>query len=138
MEYTLEMAEQMAEKLRALPAIDESRRRLNKQKVINHLAAEILGLQQRGYTLEQVADSLRGVGLDITTPTLKSYLQRTKKDAKGARRTQRSRSRQSSPPAAPKVPPAAPAPTRDARAESRPDAPKSTRSEFIATDRQKL
>jgi len=138
MEYTLEMAERMAEKLRALPAIDESMRRLNKQKVVNHLAAEIVSLQQRGYTLEQVADSLRGVGLDITTPTLKSYLQRTKKGAKGARRTPRSRSSQSSQPAAGTVASATPVAVREPRPESKPDAPKSTRSEFIATDRQKL
>jgi hypothetical protein len=134
MEYTLEMAEKMAEKLRALPPIDESRRRLNKQKVVNHLAAEIISLQQRGYTLEQVADSLRGVGLDITTPTLKSYLQRTKKNAKGTRQTQRSARRQSAPTAAQATLAAA----RESRPESKPDAPKSTRSEFIATDRQKL
>jgi hypothetical protein len=41
MEYTLRMAEEIAKKLRDLPPIDASERRLNKQGVIQHLAAEI-------------------------------------------------------------------------------------------------
>ena len=45
---------------------------------MKHLVAEIAALQQRGYTIEQVVESLQGVGLTITTPTLKSYLQRAK------------------------------------------------------------
>ncbi len=42
------------------------------------LAKEIVALQKRGYTLEQIAETLRGEGLAISTPTLKSYLQRIK------------------------------------------------------------
>lgn len=78
MDYTLESADRLAEKLRAIPAKDPSQRRLDKQGMVRHLASEILALQQRGYSLEEVAESLRGHGLDITTPTLKNYLQRTK------------------------------------------------------------
>jgi len=79
--YTLERAEEMARALRTLPAMDDSKRRLSKQAVVKHLGAEIAALQQRGYTMEQVAESLQGVGLTITTPTLKSYLQRAKTKA---------------------------------------------------------
>jgi hypothetical protein len=78
MTYTVEEAQEMARALSALPAMDDSKRRLSKQGVVTYLATEIAALQQRGYPLEQVAESLRGVGLTITTPTLKSYLQRTK------------------------------------------------------------
>jgi len=78
MTYTVEEAQEMARALHALPAMDDSKRRLSKQGVVTYLATEIAALQQRGYPLEQVAESLRGVGLTITTPTLKSYLQRTK------------------------------------------------------------
>jgi hypothetical protein len=86
----MEKAEEMARALRALPAVEASKRRLTKQAVVTHLAAEIAVLQQRGYTIEQVVESLRGVGLDIGTPTLKSYLQRTKKKpAKGTARRQK-------------------------------------------------
>jgi hypothetical protein len=89
MSYTFEKAEEMARALRALPAMDQSKRRLSKQAVVNHLMAEIVALQKRGYTIEQIAESLRGVGFAITTPTLKSYLQRAKaKPVKHAARKQ--------------------------------------------------
>ena len=42
------------------------------------LSKEIAALQKRGYTLEQISETLRGEGLNIATPTLKSYLQRAK------------------------------------------------------------
>ena len=79
----------MAEKLRAIPAKDPSQRRLDKQGMVRHLASEILALQQRGYTLEEVAESLRGDGLDITTPTLKNYLQRAKGAAGKSKKARR-------------------------------------------------
>lgn len=79
MAYTLEDVERMASDLRTLPAMDSAKRKLTKQAAIKHLAREIASLQKRGYSIEQVVDSLRGVGLDISTPTLKSYLHRSKK-----------------------------------------------------------
>ena len=94
MDYTLETAEQIAEKLRATPAKDPSQRRLDKQGMVRRLASEILALQQRGYTLEEVAESLRGYGLDIATPTLENYLQR----AKGAAGKPKKARRPSEPP----------------------------------------
>src|SRR5580704_9437913 len=87
MSYTFEKAEEMARALRTLPAMDESKRRLSKQAVVKHLVAEIAALQKRGYTIEQVVESLQGVGFTITTPTLKSYLQRARaKPVKNAQR----------------------------------------------------
>jgi hypothetical protein len=79
MTYTLNETQEMARALRALPAMDAAKQRLTKQAVVRHLVDEIASLQQRGYTIEQVVESLRGVGLAIATPTLKSYLQRAKK-----------------------------------------------------------
>jgi hypothetical protein len=76
MSYTLGKAEEMARALRTLPAMDEAKRRLSKQAVVKHLVAEIAALQQRGYTIEQVVESLQGVGLTITTPTLKTLTSR--------------------------------------------------------------
>jgi len=90
MSYTFEKAEEMARALRTLPAIDQSKRRLSKQALVKHLVAEIAALQKRGYTIEQVVESLHGVGFTITTPTLKSYLQRAKaKPVKNAQRKHR-------------------------------------------------
>jgi hypothetical protein len=89
MTYTLEQTEEMLSALRALPPMNSSTRRLTKQAVVKHMAREIAALQARGYTIEQVVESLHGVGLEITTPTLKSYLQRVKKrNGKGAAKRQ--------------------------------------------------
>jgi hypothetical protein len=40
LEYSIEMVNEMAEKLRALPAVDDARRTLNKQHLVRHLASE--------------------------------------------------------------------------------------------------
>ncbi len=82
MGYTAAQVEEIAGKLRALPAIEPPPKDLTKQEVVKMLAKEIKSLQKRGYSLEQIASSLKGEGLDISTPTLKSYLQRTKTASK--------------------------------------------------------
>lgn len=79
MTYTLEQTEEMVSALRALPTMDSSKRRLNKQAVVKRLSRELAAVQARGYTMEQIAECLRGIGFEISTPTLKSYLQRIKK-----------------------------------------------------------
>ncbi len=150
-EFTVEQADEILAKLRALPPVESSKRKLNKQGMVNHLAAEISALQGRGYTVEQIAESIRGYGLEISTPTLKSYLQRTKRDAgktasKAARRTEAKRpatapAAQGRQPASldgggtPKAPAAA---VKNAAGEPPNGTPRSTSSEFIATDREKL
>jgi hypothetical protein len=78
MPYTVELGHEMIEKMRAMPPKDPAKRRVNKQGLIRLLAQEIAALQERGYTIEEIVESLHGWGLDITTPTLKSYLQRAK------------------------------------------------------------
>ena len=89
MEYTLEAARQLAEELRAIPPKDPSKRRLDKQGMVKELTDEIIALQQRGYTIEEVAESLRERGLEITTPTLKNYLQRVKRAGGNGRKHRR-------------------------------------------------
>lgn len=139
MEYTVEMADRIAEKLRALPPMDASKTRLNKQGVVIHLAGEIAALQERGYTLEQVAESLRGSGLEITTPTLKSYLQRSKRNPnRGRRKASPARAREAAPAPQPGRQGIARDAPKGASAEATPNTPKSTKSEFITADRQKL
>jgi len=89
MEYTLESARRLAEELRAIPPKDPAQRRLDKQAMVRELAQELIALQQRGYTIEEVAGSLRERGLEITTPTLKNYLQRAKSGVAKARKPRR-------------------------------------------------
>lgn len=90
-EYTVESANWLIAELRAIPPKDPAKRKLDKQRMVSLLAGELVALQQRGYTIEEVAESLRGRGLAITTPTLKNYLQRakskTEKRAKSSART---------------------------------------------------
>ena len=75
MGYTNEKLAAIAAKLKTMPVIEKKKQ---EQDAIKVLAKEIAALQKRGYTLDQIAETLRGEGLDITTPTLKSYLQRIK------------------------------------------------------------
>lgn len=77
MAYTIEQLDSIAAKLRALPPIDKQRQ-VSKQAAVKRLTKEITALQKRGYTLEQIADALRGEGLEISTRLLSTYLQRAK------------------------------------------------------------
>ena len=78
MGYTVAQVEEIAGKLRALPTIEPPPKDLTKSDVVKMLAKEIKSLQKRGYSLEQISSSLKGEGLDISTPTLKSYMQKAK------------------------------------------------------------
>lgn len=82
MEFTEEKVAEIAKKLEALPAVQPPPRKLNKQEVVTSLRKEIEALRERGYTLEHIAEVLRGEGLDIGGTTLKSYLTRAKGRAK--------------------------------------------------------
>lgn len=78
MKYTTEQLDNIAAKLRDMPAVEKPKQELSKQAAVAVLVREITSLRKRGYTLVQIAEALRGEGLDIATPTLKNYLQRTK------------------------------------------------------------
>ena len=82
MKYTKEQIEKVKEKLKNLPPLEENKD-LSKQEAIKMLQKDILLLQKRGYSLEKIAEVLKQEGVEISTPTLKSYLQRgkTKKEA---------------------------------------------------------
>jgi hypothetical protein len=113
-EYTVESANWLIAELRAIPPKDPAKRKLDKQRMVSVLAGELIALQQRGYTIEEVAESLRGRGLAITTPTLKNYLQRakskTEKRAKSGARTASGGSGSAAPKAAKRETSNAPAP----------------------------
>ena len=78
MGYTTEQIESIAAKLRDMPAVEPKKQEHSKQEAVRIIFKEIGLLQKRGYTLDQISETLRGEGLDIATPTLKSYLQRAK------------------------------------------------------------
>ena len=82
MKYTTEQLEAIAAKLRDMPIVEKKKQEHSKQEAVRVLSKEIAVLQKRGYTLDQISETLRGEGLSIATPTLKSYLQRAKPASK--------------------------------------------------------
>jgi methionine synthase II (cobalamin-independent) len=97
MKYTTEKLDGIAAKLREMPQVEKKKEEHTKQDAIKLLSKEIAIMQKRGYTLGQISEALRGEGLAITTPTLKSYLQRAKPPRKAT-----AQAPQDTPPARPK------------------------------------
>lgn len=81
MKYSIEQIEQIAASLHLPPNLDKTRPTYSKQEVINLITEEINILRNTGYSLEQTAEILRNNGLEITSSTLKNYLQRAKASA---------------------------------------------------------
>ncbi|GJB75381.1 hypothetical protein KAM379_44390 [Aeromonas caviae] len=82
MKCTTEQLEAIAAKLREMPPVEKKKQEHSKQDAVRILSKEIALLQKRGYTLDQISETLRGEGLTSAPPTLKSYLQRAKKKKK--------------------------------------------------------
>lgn len=81
MKYTNAQIESVLVKLKEMPEIENKSLSFSKQEAVRMLKKEIASMQQRGYTLDKISEILRGEGIDINTPTLKSYLQRAKSEA---------------------------------------------------------
>jgi len=79
--YTTGQLETIAAKLRDAPHMKKIKQH-SRQEAVRVLSKEIAALQKRGYTLNQIAETLQGEGLSIATPTLKNYLQRAKQSKK--------------------------------------------------------
>lgn len=80
MAIQLDTIEALKAKMKEAPEVSKEKRRVSKQEAIRELKRDIEAMQKRGYTLEDIAKFLSDGGLQITTPTLKSYLQRSKSD----------------------------------------------------------
>jgi hypothetical protein len=111
MALTRAKIDQIAEKLRKMPPAPPTEVNITKQEAVRLLEREIAGLQRKGYSLEQIVASLRGEGLDLSTPTLKSYRARAKAGKVRGRRPP-SPTRAAKPMAAPLTPKAAAASTK--------------------------
>ena len=79
---TLKAVEAIAEKLKTLPEQKPEERQIGKQEAIAVLKNEIEAVRRRGYSFEQIAEYLKGGGLDIGSAALKSYLARAKAPSK--------------------------------------------------------
>lgn len=80
MAIQLDTIEALRAKMKEAPEVSKEKRRVSKQEAIRELKRDIEVMQKRGYTLDDIAKFLTDGGMQITTPTLKSYLQRTKAD----------------------------------------------------------
>src|SRR5579863_5694054 len=87
MRYTRSQADRLAEELHAVPAAAPYRF-FNKLEMVTYLSPQIIGLQERGYTIAAIAARLTGGGFPIGEATLRTYLSRSKK--RGRRRRSRS------------------------------------------------
>jgi hypothetical protein len=85
MSLTLEKVEQLREKMKSAPEVAPEKREVTKQEAVAALRAEIELMQKRGYTLDEIAKMISENGIELTTPTLKSYLQRAKAGKKAPR-----------------------------------------------------
>jgi SOS response regulatory protein OraA/RecX len=74
MGYSKEQVEEIAAKLRDMPKIEPPPKDLTKKEAVQKLAKEIRSLKAKGYSMEQIVNSLKGFGLEVSTPTLHSYL----------------------------------------------------------------
>ena len=72
----IETVEQIRAKMKELPPVENKKRTVSKQEAIKLLAKDIKAMQARGYTLEQVSELLKQLGVSLATPTLRSYLKR--------------------------------------------------------------
>lgn len=73
----IETVEQIRAKMKELPPVENKKRTVSKQEAIKLLAKDIKAMQARGYTLEQVSELLKQLGVSLATPTLRSYLRRS-------------------------------------------------------------
>jgi hypothetical protein len=87
--YNADDLESVADKLKNMPAVEKKDTEVSKSEAIKMLLSEIILMQERGYSLEQIADTLTDNGVDIKTPTLKSYLQRHKSNLKAGSETKK-------------------------------------------------
>ena len=78
---TIEKIEEISQKLKSLPKI-ERERRITKREAVLRMKTVIARLQKDGYTLEAVALKLTESGLQISAATLKSYLAKSRVQAR--------------------------------------------------------
>lgn len=79
---TIKKAEELRDKLKAAPKVSPEKVEITKTELIGMLRGEIEAMQKRGYSLADIAKFITDDGIEITAPTLKSYLQRSKTNKK--------------------------------------------------------
>ncbi|MHC8403535.1 hypothetical protein ACYZTX_29955 [Pseudomonas sp. MDT1-17] len=78
MKIAIETIENLQESLKSLPAVEVKKREVSKPEAVELLAAQVTELQDKGYTIEMIAEIFTKHGLEIKPQTLKSYLTRAR------------------------------------------------------------
>lgn len=112
---TVDTIERAKKAMLELPEKAPEQRSVTSREAVAAMKKEILALQKRGYTLEEIAACMSGVGVHIASHTLRAYMQRV-----SAKRAPKPATDAPATPAAPAAAPAAPAASQ-ARFELRPD-----------------
>lgn len=86
MAITVAQVDDLRLMLREMPAQEEAKQKLTLQQAIARMADELTELQRRGYSIDDIANILRGTGLEISPQSLKSYLSRSRSTTKQRRR----------------------------------------------------
>jgi len=76
---TLEVIERIKARAASMPEKEATQRELSARAAVALVKKEVALLQQRGYTLENIAEFLAGEGLSLPAPTLRTYLQQANK-----------------------------------------------------------
>jgi len=71
---SVEQLEQLRQKLSELPAYEDKQRIVSKREAVSMLAGQIDGMRSRGYPFERIVELLREGGVELSQPTLRSYL----------------------------------------------------------------
>lgn len=72
--YTFYEARDLGMKLKAIAAVHESNRVLNKRSVVRQLADDIRALGHRDFTLAWMAETLTGLGFEVTEEALLDWV----------------------------------------------------------------
>ncbi len=83
MTITVAQVESLKLQLREMPLPEKSQQVLSKQAAIARRAADLVKLQQRGYSIDEIADILTAHGLAVTGKSLKTYLYRARSHEPG-------------------------------------------------------
>jgi len=74
-----ERIEAAKSRLRALPEKPKAPKTLSIAEAIRQIKNEVRAALKRGYTFDEIAQALKEDGIDVGTPTLKSYVSRSNK-----------------------------------------------------------
>jgi hypothetical protein len=86
-----ERIEAAKSRLRALPEKPKASKAFSMAEAIRQIKNEVRAALKRGYTFDEIAQALKEDGIDVGTPTLKSYVSRGNKKRLPAKTAPRTR-----------------------------------------------